>query len=121
MARDYLNGKQVRTFLKEIPKSHLFTVIFEKKDGSLRQMTGRRDVRKYLKGGESTIAHKKNLQSLYDTGAKDYRCFDTNKVLLIRGEGFELKVREFDPRKEKIDTATGVTQPRFACSSRSEG
>lgn len=117
MAREFLEGKQVRKFLGEIPRGNFFTVIFEKADGSLREMTGRRDVRKHLKGGESTIADKKYLQSLYDTSAKDYRCFNTNKVLMLRGEGYELRVREFDSSREKIERGNGETKPRFANSN----
>jgi hypothetical protein len=117
VSRDFLDGKQVREFLSKIPRNHIFTVIFEKQDGTLRQMTGRRDVRKALKGGVSTIAHKKNLQSVYDTGVSDYRCFDTNKVLMLRGEGYDLKVRDFDPTKHRIYSGLETeTKPRFAHS-----
>jgi len=118
MSREYLDGKKARKFLAEIPRSHMFTVIFEKKDGTLREMTGRRDVRKHLKGGESTIKDHKNLQSIYDTGASDYRCFDTNKVLSIKGEGYEFKVNGFVREKNRVYTATDCaeTKPKFAKS-----
>lgn len=108
----YLEAKQVKKFLNDIPRTSFFTVIFEKADGTYRQMTGRRDVRKHLKGGKSTIAHKKNLQSVYDTGAKGYRCFDTAKVLVIRGENVELKVRGFDEQGVDIQKSSDVK----ACS-----
>jgi hypothetical protein len=104
--RIYLKQNVVEAMLDVIPHSHIFTVVFEKRTtGELRRMTCRRDVRKNLKGGESTIANKRYLQSVYDTVAKGYRCFDKGRVLQIVAEGFELKERNFDPTKETITTA----------------
>lgn len=86
----YLKKELVQAFLKCVPKTKFFSVSFVKRDGTIREMNCRRDVRKHLKGGESTIKHKKNLVSVWDTKAKEYRCFDMGRVLSLRGAGAEL-------------------------------
>lgn len=91
----FLDAKLVKKFLKDTPDSQFFTVTFEKLDGSTTSMTGRRDVRKYLKDGVSTIKANKNLQSLYSTDRKGYRCFDVTRVYCLNGNGYELKVASF--------------------------
>jgi hypothetical protein len=69
---------------------HFATVEFTKKDGSLRKMNFRVGVKKHLKGGESTVAHKTNLVSVYDVQAKGYRVFNKNtaKRLVVNGEEY---------------------------------
>lgn len=74
----------VAEFLSTIPESQIFTVKFIKADGSVRTMNCRRGVKKYLKGGLSTIRHKKNLVSVFDMRIGEYRCFDINCVLDIK-------------------------------------
>lgn len=86
----HLKPTLVRAFLDVIPKSRIFTVTFTKKDGTSRVMNCRRDVRKHLKGGESTIADKPNLVSVYEMGG-GYRCFDIRRVRTISGAGAVLE------------------------------
>ena len=70
--------------------NHFFKVKFIKKDGSEREMICRKGVTKYLKSdGKSTIAHKPNLISVYDTIAKGYRCINAETVISVKAEGKE--------------------------------
>lgn len=80
--------KMILELIAEADPNHVFTVVFEKKDGTERTMNCRRGVTKYLKGGESTIAHKTNLLGVYDMKEADYRCFnmDTTKQIRISGK-----------------------------------
>ncbi len=59
----------------EIRKTNgkFFTVEFIKKDGTLRKLTGRLGVKKYLTGGVSTVAHKPEYITVYDVQNKGYR------------------------------------------------
>jgi len=48
------------------------SVTFRKRDGSLRVMNGRLGVKRYLKGGVSTL-NPDTYITLYDTASKGYR------------------------------------------------
>lgn len=80
----------VDTFLEVIGKTSIFTVVFEKKDGSERKMTCQRGVKKHLQGGESTIKEHENLVGVYEQQSEGYRCFDKNKVRYLKGGGMNL-------------------------------
>lgn len=60
------------------------------------EMTCRTGVKKDLKGGESTIAHKDDLISVNLTNGKGYRCFSAYNVLEIRAGGTTIKFNEED-------------------------
>lgn len=83
----FLEPKVVKAILNNTPKSEFFTVTFQKSDGSTRSMTCRRGVKKHLKGGESTISHKPNLISVFDTAKGEYRCFNITRVISIHTHG----------------------------------
>ena len=70
----------------------MFTVVFTKKDGTLRTMNARRGVKKHLRGGNSTIAGKEHLMSVYDLKAEAYRCINLPNVQLVKAGGL---VKEF--------------------------
>lgn len=61
-------------------------------------MTGRKGVKAHLKGGESTIAHKEDLISLYvvDKDREDYRCFSGYNVLSISVGKHKVEFNEED-------------------------
>lgn len=82
----FLNPKLVKTVLV-LAGGKVFTVIFQKKNDQIRIMNARRGVRKFLKGGESTIKNKPDLIGVYDIGKKDYRSFDSTRVLAIKANG----------------------------------
>lgn len=60
------------------------------------EMTCRTGVKKDLKGGVSTIAHKDDLISVNLTNGKGYRCFSAYNVLEIRAGGTIIKFKEED-------------------------
>ena len=73
----------------------MFTVVFEKADGSIRVMNGRTGVVKHLAGGKSTVAGKKDLfAGVFDVHAKGYRCFNIGRVLEVRHHGKVDKIHE---------------------------
>jgi len=55
------------------------TVVFEKKDGTLRTMTGRLGVTKHLKGGTSTLNPDAYI-TLYDMVKKGYRAVNRDTI-----------------------------------------
>lgn len=66
----------------------IFTVVFTKKDGTIREMTCRLGVKKHLKGGEL----KYNPNSLgylivFDMQKQAYRTINTNTILTIKLKG----------------------------------
>ncbi len=79
-----------RTLLSS-SNGRIFTVVFTKKDGTIRKMNCRLDVKKHLKGGESTTAHIDHLMTVFDMQAKGYRCInlDTIKSISLGGQTYE--------------------------------
>lgn len=67
-----------------------FTVWFKKADGSLRKMNCRTGVKRYLKGGISTVSGKANILPVYDVQNAGYRCFKGETIERIRHMGKEL-------------------------------
>ena len=58
------------------------TVVFEKKDGTLRTMTGRLGVTKHLKGGTSTLNPDAYI-TLYDMVKKGYRAVNRDTIRAV--------------------------------------
>lgn len=103
--RTFLKKDQVLAFIDALVEGQIFSVIFEKGDGTLRKMQCKQGVKKFLKGGDATYKANPDNVGVFDTEAKpkspmivdgkeqqgDYRCFNATKVLRIRGGGSELK------------------------------
>lgn len=76
----------------------LFTVEFVKANGELRKMNARTKVKKWLKGGVSTIADKPHLIGCYDVQAgkkekgKGYRAIPIDRLLSLKAGGKEYTV-----------------------------
>lgn len=95
----FLKKDQVLAFIDALADGQIFSVIFEKADGTLRKMQCRQGVLKYLKGGDATYTANPDNVGVFDTEAKsknpgqqgDYRCFNATRVVRIRGGGSELK------------------------------
>ena len=66
-----------------------FSVKFHKVDGSIRKMTCRAGVKKYLKGGDLSYRSedKPNLKVVYDIKSKGYRTINLDKVFYIKAGG----------------------------------
>lgn len=58
------------------------TVVFEKKDGSLRTLTGRMGVTKWLKGGKSTLDADQFI-TIYDVVNKGYRAINRDTIMSV--------------------------------------
>lgn len=81
--------EEVHTFIKELPKGSIFTVIFRKRTtGELREMNCRQGVKKHLKGGEAKYSFEsKGLVSVFDIQNKGYRCFPLDALRQIKTGG----------------------------------
>jgi hypothetical protein len=55
------------------------TVVFEKKDGTMRTLTGRLGVTKHLKGGTSTLNADQYI-TIYDVVNKGYRAVNRDTI-----------------------------------------
>lgn len=85
-----MNKQSIRNIF-ENTNGRTFSVVFKKKDGSIRKMTCRTGVKKHLKGGESTIKHKDNLFGVFDMSNGGYRCINLDTVISAKVDGVELK------------------------------
>lgn len=104
MARMFLKKDLVLGFIDGLTEGQIFSVVFEKRDGTLRRMQCKQGVTKFLKGGEYKGTNP-DIVRVFDTEAApkepmlvdgkeqrgDYRSFDATKVIRIRGGGSELK------------------------------
>lgn len=88
--RRFLNPSMVKTFL-ESAGNKIFTVTFEKKDGSVRVLNGRRGVHKNLKGGTPS-PKKEGVITVFDLRVNDYRSVSLNRVIEARTCGTKLSV-----------------------------
>lgn len=80
----------IQQFKNEV-KGNFFRACFVKKDGSIREMTARFGVKKYLKGGElgySPEAH--NYIVVFDVDKKEYRTINMDKLIYLRYNGKEV-------------------------------
>ena len=77
---------QFRKFVGDEGK--LFSVTFEKKDGSLRTMTARLGVRKYLTGGGSKFdAELRGMVRVFSMRDKGYRTVTAEKIVRLKAYG----------------------------------
>ena len=75
--------KMTKDSIRKIAGGKFFSVEFEKKDGTLRKMTCRLGVKKHLKGGKSTVAHKNELLTVFEAGV-GYKNISLNKVMSFK-------------------------------------
>ena len=74
--------------LKEMVGSKIFSVVFEKKDGTLREMVCRLGVTKHLKGGELKYSPEDfNYLVVFDMTAQDYRTINVNTLKKFKLDG----------------------------------
>lgn len=88
-----IRRNQIDDILNKIG-SHFFSVVFIKKNGEERQLNGHLKVKKYTKGGRSTIAGHDNLVSVWDRQIREYRAFDKGRVKKIIANGEEYIVED---------------------------
>jgi hypothetical protein len=68
-------------------KGRFFSARFIKKDGSIRHITARLGVKKYLKGGQSTVRDYDNLITVFDIEKKAYRNINVDTVTMLKVNG----------------------------------
>jgi hypothetical protein len=74
--------------LKVLVGNKIFSVIFEKKDKTLREMVCRLGVKKHLKGGEKKYdTDALNYLTVYDMQAEGYRTINVNTLKQIKVDG----------------------------------
>lgn len=72
----------------------IFSVVFIKKDGTIRKMNCRTKVTKHLKGGSLKFSpSSKGLCVVYDLQKKAYRMINLNTIINIKMEGSNYDVR----------------------------
>jgi len=81
-----MSNKILRKMI-EGSEGKFFSVVFKKANGDLREMNCRTGVKKHLRGGDSTTAHKDNLVTVWDTEKKAYRCINLDTVTKVSLEG----------------------------------
>ena len=75
-------------------KGHVFSVVFLKKDGSIRKMQCRFGVKKHLKGGKLAFNPlERNLLVVFDMQKEAYRMINLETISNINMKGVEYNVR----------------------------
>jgi hypothetical protein len=72
--------KLTRNAIDAITKGKIFKVQFIKKNGDLRDMVCRLNVKKGVKGKGSSTAHIERLMTVFDMQKGQFRCVDLNTV-----------------------------------------
>ena len=80
---------KIADFIAE-SKGKFITVLFVKKDGTIRTLNGRIGVTKHLKGGTSTVDYSKYLV-VYDTVNAGYRSINRDTIVSVTCEGLTIK------------------------------
>jgi len=79
--------------LLEQNKGNVFSVVFLKKDGSIRHMTCRFGVKKHLKGGELKFNPiERSLLVVFDMQKESYRMINLETISNINMKGVEYYV-----------------------------
>lgn len=79
------------TLFRQKTGGKFFKAIFLKKDGSLREMTCRFGVKKYLKGGNlSYDSESAGNWIVFDMEKKAYRTIDTSRLIALKCGKMEL-------------------------------
>ena len=74
--------------IRDLVGSKIFSVVFEKKDGSLREMVCRLGVKKHLKGGDLTYnPEERNYLVVFDMQAEGYRTINIKTLKKIKLDG----------------------------------
>ena len=76
--------------IKNIVGHKIFKAIFVKKNGEVREMNCRLEVKKHLKGGRDANDKKRYL-TVYDLKSKGYRNINLNTIVEIRCGGNIIK------------------------------
>lgn len=87
-----MNYKALQSLIRSTD-GKMFSVEFTKADGTVRPMNCRLDVKKHLKGGTSTTAHKENLITVFDVQKGGYRCINLDTLTKFKFAGKEYIIK----------------------------
>jgi plasmid rolling circle replication initiator protein Rep len=74
--------------IRELVKSKIFSAVFIKKDGTLREIVCRLGVKKHLKGGELKYSPDDyNYLTVFDMQKEQYRMINVNTLKSIKVDG----------------------------------
>ena len=92
--RVFMSREEVERRIDDLAGGTIFSVDFEKRDGSLRTMTCRMDVQKGVKGtGEGwRRGDERPLRTVYDMKAAGFRTVPTDRVIRIKVKGDQAEV-----------------------------
>lgn len=74
-------------------EGRFISVVFVKKDGTLRKLTGRLGVTKHLKGGQSTLNPEQYI-TIYDVENKGYRAINRATITELHIDGLVMTTAE---------------------------
>jgi hypothetical protein len=78
-------------FKEMVNDGKIFSVVFTKKDGTIRKMVARLGVRKHLKGGELKYdASARNLLPVFDMEKEEYRMINVSTIQEIKVGGAKI-------------------------------
>ena len=83
--------KLTRDEFRKLVKDKFFTVVFVKKDGTLRKMNARLDVSRYTVGGKNNVEHIPHYITVYDLVKKGYRTLNLDTIKEIHANGVVYK------------------------------
>lgn len=103
----FLKKKVVENIIGAFDDGTIFSVVFQKRDGTLRRMVCRTGVTSHLKGGEATYDKNPDNIGVFDLEANEYRCFNGHRVLRIKGGGATVQACPVDEIEEPVHNAAG--------------
>lgn len=104
----FLKPNMVKGIIGAFEDGKIFSVVFQKADGTLRRMVCRTGVTKHLKGGEANYAGPQDENiGVFDTEANAYRCFSSCRVVRIKGDGVTVEACTPDEIEAPIHNASG--------------
>jgi hypothetical protein len=81
----------IKQFINETSNKFM-SVTFIKKDGEVRTINGRLNVKKYLRGGKATVDTSKFL-IMYSLQDKGYRAIAKDRILSVSTDGVLIQAR----------------------------
>ena len=80
-----------KKLFRNLVGNKIFTVTFEKKDGTMRVLNGKLGVTKHLKGGKKGYDYK-HLITVFDLKKKGYRTVNLDTITEIKAQGLTVTV-----------------------------
>jgi hypothetical protein len=79
---------RAQRFLEDETGGRIFSVWFQKKDGTMREMVCRRGVKKYLRGGELPYDPKSRLLlPVFEVSSREYRMVNIASLVSFKVSG----------------------------------